>query len=92
MKTCVVNGVLRLYENKVCSKCGEKKPLKQFYRNRAQADGYDNNCKVCANRYKAKPITGWNPYRLITNEEYEMNVRLLFGVGKQSAGEYRRVG
>lgn len=33
---------------KTCTKCGETKPLDDFYRNRGKADGRDSWCRECA--------------------------------------------
>lgn len=33
---------------KVCSKCGEEKPLSGFRKDRTQKSGYQPRCKVCA--------------------------------------------
>ena len=32
---------------KTCSKCGEEKPLSEFYRNKDSRDGYRADCKKC---------------------------------------------
>jgi hypothetical protein len=32
---------------KMCKKCGECKPLDQFYRHESGRDGYRNHCKTC---------------------------------------------
>lgn len=37
-----------------CSKCGERKPVKLFYRNRAQPGGLNVWCKNCHQAYCAK--------------------------------------
>ena len=32
---------------KVCNKCGEAKPLSDFYKEKSKKDGYRNDCKAC---------------------------------------------
>lgn len=34
-------------KTKVCTKCGEEKPVSEFYRNQTRADGYQTWCKSC---------------------------------------------
>lgn len=41
--------------HKRCSKCREVKAFCEFYKNRAQVDGYDNYCKSCSKAYKSTP-------------------------------------
>ena len=41
-------------EGKVCTKCGEWKPLEEFYRNKNYKDGRSHHCKVCHKQYTAK--------------------------------------
>lgn len=36
---------------KKCTKCGELKPLDEFYRNKRTADGRRYNCKKCSDEY-----------------------------------------
>lgn len=37
-------------ESKRCTKCGEEKPLSEFYRNKTKKDGRNPFCKPCANK------------------------------------------
>lgn len=37
---------------KWCSKCGQTKPLTDFYRDRSRPDGYRYMCKECETKYK----------------------------------------
>ncbi len=32
---------------KLCRRCNTQKPLTQFYKSKANADGYDGRCKSC---------------------------------------------
>lgn len=36
---------------KICDKCGQEKPITEYYRNRTRKDGYSSTCKVCHNAY-----------------------------------------
>ena len=33
--------------NKICSKCGESKPISKFNRDRSRKDGFASRCKAC---------------------------------------------
>ncbi len=39
---------------KVCSRCSTEKDITDFYKNKARADGYNYNCKVCQLELNAK--------------------------------------
>ena len=39
-------------KTKVCTKCGEEKPLTEFYRDRQKSDGLSSSCKICAQAKK----------------------------------------
>jgi len=39
---------------KKCSKCGEEKPLSEFYKNVDARDGFRKDCKVCASLVRKK--------------------------------------
>lgn len=36
---------------KICSKCGESKPLSEFYKNKYNKDGLAYSCKVCRRKH-----------------------------------------
>lgn len=46
--------------SKVCTKCGKKKPLEEFYRHKGHKDGLSSYCKICKSvdgkqRYQKNP-------------------------------------
>lgn len=60
---------------KLCSGCGETKPLSDFYKDRSKSDGHQSRCKLCSRRstkeYKArvgKDVTN-------RSEKYGLTVR-----------------
>ena len=62
---------------KTCNRCGEDRPLEQFYRNRGMRDGRINQCKACVSeassrRYQADPekkISAVRAYREANRDE-----------------------
>ena len=40
-------------ESKICTKCGETKPLDEFKKDKRQSGGRGSHCKSCHNRYNA---------------------------------------
>jgi len=48
---------------KTCSKCGEVKPLDDFYKNKANKDGASCWCKTCKNEY-SKQYFRENPNKI----------------------------
>lgn len=41
-----------LSEEKICGKCGEKKLVKEFHKNKTGEDGYQHCCKACSKAYQ----------------------------------------
>jgi len=41
-------------ETKVCTKCGEEKELREFYRREGSSDGRRTDCKECCSKNKRK--------------------------------------
>ena len=39
---------------KTCNRCLERKPLSEFHKETKMRDGYKNQCKACARRYRKK--------------------------------------
>ena len=52
---------------KLCRRCNQHKPLTDFYRSKANADGYDGRCKACdaiqcaERRRKKARVEVWSP-------------------------------
>jgi len=71
---------------KRCKKCGQVKPLSEFYRAKGAADGYRNDCRVCnlaakKLRYQADPETeiarvkAWQRANRDRHNEYQREYR-----------------
>jgi len=63
---------------KRCSRCHEYKSLDEFYSNRAQPDGYDNQCKKCRQHYREnnrEHIRALQRQRYAENAEYRQRKR-----------------
>ena len=54
---------------KTCRKCGEDKPLSEFYRNRNGKYGRRSDCKACANAHKKAYWTS-TPERVASRREF----------------------
>jgi hypothetical protein len=65
--------------SKKCTKCGEVKPLSDFYKNATYKDGFVSKCKIChvkqtTENYKKKPeINESNKKRYFKNINAERN-------------------
>lgn len=59
-------------ESKVCTKCGEEKAFREFYKNSKSKDGHKNHCKSCINLAKAN----WKKINLDKQKLYDKNWRL----------------
>jgi len=59
---------------KVCSRCGETKPLTEYGNNKRARDGLSYHCKVCqANAYEAWRVANLDRRREYQQEWYEKN-------------------
>lgn len=56
-------------QTKVCSHCGQEKPLLDFYRHPSGKDGRDSTCKECILRHKAEQRHAENKEQLKRWEE-----------------------
>lgn len=67
-------------ETKICFKCGQEKPLSEFYRHPKMADGHLNKCKACTRSDVSK-----NYEKNIQSEEYVEKER------ERGRDKYRRL-
>jgi len=58
---------------KQCTKCGETKAIKLFYKGKAYKDGYRSECKVCLKEYHKKH--NQNPHVRVYKAKHAMNWR-----------------
>lgn len=56
---------------KICTNCSLEKELTDFYKNKAQKDGYQNYCKLCMNKANNK----WQRNNRETSKKYIDNWR-----------------
>lgn len=59
---------------KICRLCNTEKPLKEFYKQSRNADGYEKRCKACISKYSKGRVARETPeqreYRQKRNREY----------------------
>ena len=58
---------------KTCSKCKTEKQLSEFYKNKAQKDGFNNQCKQCHIIHNKKDYQKHKEKRIATNKNYRLN-------------------
>jgi hypothetical protein len=70
----------KIMENKVCKKCGIKKPLSEFHK---KLDSYRNSCKECRKEETKK-------YRENNSEVIKEKKRIYYNLNKDEINEVRR--
>lgn len=55
---------------KICSKCGEEKPLSDFYENKRLKDGHEGRCKQCVKSYSKEYAKKHRAQRNAYNKRY----------------------
>jgi hypothetical protein len=60
---------------KRCSKCGEVKPLTEFYKDLSKKDGFRNDCKSCFSRRRREYYAENKEEILAKNREYNLKNR-----------------
>lgn len=56
---------------KKCIRCNAEKPYKEFYKAKENKDGYNNSCKVCANKYAQEHYRKNKEKKLAQQKIYE---------------------
>ena len=78
-------------ESKICSKCGENKPLKDFNKRCRSKDGLRSDCKICrrdiANKYRK---THKCKIKESNKVWYEANIKEVREKGKKKSAVYRK--
>ena len=82
---------------KTCSKCGEVKPPKEFYKNKRHKDGLQYNCKMCQAEYGKKYRATHEEerreyrrrYRETHKEERRKDAKKYRAVHKEERREYK---
>ena len=74
-------------DTKICTKCRNELPTKQFYKSASSSDGLQGYCKSCVSEYKkskrrtAKTSKSFSSYKVVKCKHSK--IRLLFGEGNQ---------
>ncbi len=71
-KTKKENIMTEEIKTKKCSKCGEVKPITEFYKSNHTSDGYYCQCKLCHNSYSKKT------YNQTKSSKYDINYAQFF--------------
>ena len=57
-------------ETRKCSKCGEVKPINEFYKHKKQKDGLSIQCKCCVKEYYKKHLKERREYQREYRKEH----------------------
>lgn len=62
-------------ETKLCTKCGQVKPVSEFGKNKSKKDGLQSHCKECVKIYKKKHYEENKEQYKIRNQSYREHNR-----------------
>lgn len=75
---------------KTCTKCKEAKAFELFPRNARNKDGYDSQCKICANfRNKLYRTNNYEKYKQAKRDYYHDNIDKVRSDKRKSAAKYK---
>ena len=69
--------------DKLCRRCGETKPIKEFFNIKTSKDGWDYHCKICRRLFNSESYQRNKVERLKKAQEWYIN-------NKQEIGKYRK--
>jgi hypothetical protein len=77
---------------KTCTRCGQTKPLTEFYRSSAGKDGYAHGCKTCHSEYQRNKLRENNELNLhgTTYDDYHNCFELLKFMGYDIGGDIHK--
>ena len=69
---------------KICTKCGQSKPLTDFHKNKSKPDGLKSQCKACTTKEYAKAKAIAEGQRVVLSEAAKIAMSVPWVVSRHS--------